>query len=254
MKHLVLSAAVIAAICFAVSHGGLIRRMADDVGVNATAVEFVEWSHTPEWFECYNNKHENCIAPNLDQYEPFFESPQMAAMFINDRSNLEELANATQAAKICIEEEYKKPHCEGQNIDNEVAFVADYLASSDNLDVLVNVSSSACLSNPLLAQYASQGLYTCVTELYSDLQSPEDDPCEAVEALKECLILESAAWCGPEAGVFVASMWDHFVHTDAGQSILMENSPLPSTVISGCYQKASAVKRFTRALLKKISD
>ena len=186
---------------------------------------------------CIDTKEQNCFIPHLNPYESSFSSLQSASAFMSDRNNLQRFAIAVQETVACIQNENSKPYCQesAHDIDYEFEFVADFLASSENIDVLVNVSSSQCLSYPPLLQYLETDLYGCISDLFTDLQKPGEDPCHSLETMKECFIMESATWCGPEAGVFVETVYDALVHSDDGRKIIQE-SPLPSSVVDGCYQ------------------
>ena len=250
MKHCYRVAAFIA-VCFAMSEGGLTRR--EDVVTNETYV----FSEPP--FECYDNKHENCLVPYLNPYESSLGNDEVRLVFLRNRSNIEDMADSLQAAKTCLQNETEQSYCQNvstsHSIDDDVEFLADFLASTERIDLLVNFANSKCFSHPQFFQTAASVGYNCVAGLFSDLQDPDIDPCDAVNSLRDCFVEATFYWCGAGADDFVGDVWDYMVHSEHGRFIIGE-SPIPGYIINMCYgpEQNSVVKRFTRSILHRMKE
>ncbi|GFR90270.1 hypothetical protein ElyMa_002563600 [Elysia marginata] len=229
--------------------GGSIRRQASEDG-------FLDFISSDNSEECWEKKHDNCVAPNLDHFQTQIFDLQRASYFLQNRSNVVQWAAATQTAKACIEDEMSKPYCQGlseeQVFDMEVDIYVGYLATPGNIDILVSLSNSGCFDDPDRILNIEHGSSTCLINLYMSEEDPDADLCQAVDDTRTCIINLSSSWCGTEAGNFIGSVWDYLVHSDAGRIIIEDTPIVPAYLVEGCYQQASTVKRFTRALMKRM--
>ena len=207
--------------------------------------------------ECMDKKYDNCEKPNLQQYDYAFSSVQAGGEFVSNRTNLERWKASFQAAKTCIQKEMTESYCLGvtekQTFDIEVEFYSGYLAQPENIDILVNLSTSECFDYPELLVQAESEFFTCITHMYGIAYDQDADLCQAVDDARECIVGISILWCGSEAGDFVESVWNYLVHTESGRTII-EDTPLPAYAVEGCYREVGVVKRFSRALLEKIKN
>ncbi|RUS78345.1 hypothetical protein EGW08_013896 [Elysia chlorotica] len=178
--------------------------------------------------KCMDKKSENCVKPNLEQYDSVFSNIQTAGEFISIRSNLERWSSSFQEAKICMQREMAEPYCSGvtekQTFDIEVEFYSGYLASPENMDILVNLSTSDCFKNSSLLESAEQEFYSCMPLLYGVSYDQEADLCQAVDNTRECIVYSGSHWCGSVAGDFVGSVWDYLVHTESGRNLSVATS------------------------------
>lgn len=238
MEHFFRLASLITVTIFLGASEGMFfqRRQADASEVSEAVNSTIEWNDPS--LACHSKKNDNCFVPYLGPFESQLSSPKTARVFIGSRRNVEQFAIAVQAVSSCVQNETLQPYCqnltEQERTDREVAFVADFLASSENIYAVVDVSTSVCLAFPHTIKKVEKEFAGCGGTLFAELQQAEMAPCQAVDNLKSCLINSAASWCGAEAGVFVEKVWDHLVGTDVGRAFL-EDTPLPAPLVNSCY-------------------
>ncbi|GFN80916.1 hypothetical protein PoB_000742200 [Plakobranchus ocellatus] len=205
--------------------------------------------------DCYMSKHLTCVLPNLAQYDASLETLEMTSDFLSNSTRLEELAAACQVTVECLENVTATPECQGSSepdtLDTEIELVATYLAVPEHIDILVNLSSSVCFTDHSFIEQLEYSFGAqCIGNFFQQMHA-QNDVCEELVGLKDCVADIAASMCGPAAGNFVQSLWDFAIESDVGSYLLFQ-LPVPDSTVEECFLQAQIVRRYATAIFERM--